>query len=110
MVRIISEWIIKGLLSQLKTINMDWLLFYSELTGTIYCWNGKYPVKITPEPQGEMWHPEAIVTDEEQRVFNAVMSSHKRMFTVKGRDRFKVMMRGLFINLNDTGNEDNNKV
>lgn len=72
----------------------NFILFKSEETGTHYLWNGIYPVKVSPD--GEPWHPEAILTEEEESDLEFVNLNNRRIFEVTGRGKFKTVKRGTF--------------
>lgn len=85
-------------------MSKDWMLFYHEATGHIFCFNGKWPILITPggDPFGRPFAEEGQSATEVTENFidelNSVLSSSKRVFTIKGQ-KYKIMDRGEFLKL-----------
>lgn len=67
------------------------VIFQNVATYDTYCWNGHYPVGVTPYTQA--WNTPAEVTDQEVRLFQALETSKARTFELKERGKFSIISR-----------------
>lgn len=80
----------------------DWMMFCREKDGTLFVFNGKWPIKITPDKPS--WGEDFVVEDKsitavtEERLpqLESALHSNKRVFTVE-KIRYRILERGNFI-------------
>jgi hypothetical protein len=84
----------------------DWMLFVREMDAAMFCFNGKWPLAITPDadPWGSSFvsgnKTEDVVEATEERIdhLQYAMENTKRIFTID-KIRYRVIQRGNFITL-----------
>lgn len=68
------------------------IIFQHIVNNSIYCWNGKYPIRINI-PEGDVWNEHGDISEKEVAFFQKLETSKQRGFEIKGRGKYNIVKR-----------------